>query len=112
MAHVRGVGRSQSSLFPESLDDFIGSDHDVRLIDGFVSTLDLVALPQAVPAKTVAAVRPADLKLLSTGTSHVRRVGAWSESQRNIELLWLRTGQPDHKTIANFRRDNGRRLAS
>ena len=44
MAHVHGVNRSQSSLFPESLDDFIGPEHIVRLIDGFVSTLDLVAL--------------------------------------------------------------------
>ena len=113
MAHVRGVNRSQSSLFPESLDDFIGPEHIVRLIDGFVSTLDLVALgfAKAVPAKTGRPpYDPADLlKLYIYGyMSHVRSSRRLErESQRNIELLWLLNRvSPDHKTIANFRRDN------
>ena len=114
MAHVRGVNRSQSSLFPESLDDFIGPDHVVRLIDGFVSTLDLVALgfAKAVPARTGRPpYDPADLlKLYIYGyMSHVRSSRRLErESQRNIELLWLlHRVSPDHKTIANFRRANG-----
>ena len=114
MAHVRGINRSQSSLFPESLDDFIGPDHVVRLIDGFVSTLDLVALgfAKAVPARTGRPpYDPADLlKLYIYGyMSHVRSSRRLErESQRNIELLWLlHRVSPDHKTIANFRRDNG-----
>ena len=103
MAHVRGVNRSQSSLFPESLDDFIGPDHVVRLIDGFVSTLDLVALgfAKAVPAKTGRPpYDPADLlKLYIYGyMSHVRSSRRLErESQRNIELLWLlHRVSPDH----------------
>ena len=113
MAHVRGISRSQNSLFPESLDDFIGPDHVVRLIDGFVATLDLVALgfAKAVPAKTGRPpYDPADLlKLYIYGyMSHVRSSRRLErESQRNIELLWLLNRvSPDHKTIANFRRDN------
>jgi len=114
MAHVRGINRSQNSLFPESLDDFIGPEHIVRLIDGFVSTLDLVALgfAKATPARTGRPpYDPADLlKLYIYGyMSHVRSSRRLErESQRNIELLWLlHRVSPDHKTIANFRRDNG-----
>src|ERR1700687_4033857 len=40
-----------------------------------------------------------------------RRADAWSECQRNIEMIWL-TGQlaPDFKTIADFRKDNGKAI--
>ncbi len=114
MAHVRGVNRSQSSLFPEALDDFIGPDHVVRLIEGFVATLDLAELgfARVVPAKTGRPpYDPADLlKLYIYGyMSHVRSSRRLErESQRNIELLWLlHRVSPDHKTIANFRRHNG-----
>ena len=114
MGYVRGVNRSQSSLFPESLDDFIGPDHVVRLIEDFVSTVDLVdqGFKTAVPAKTGRPpYDPADLlKLYIYGyMTHVRSSRRLErESQRNIELLWLLNRvSPDHKTIANFRRDNG-----
>ncbi len=41
---VEGVGRSQGTLFPEHLEDWIGEDNPVRVIDVFVEALDLGAL--------------------------------------------------------------------
>ena len=41
---IEGVDRGQASLFPERLDDWIGEDHMVRVVDLFVDELDLVAL--------------------------------------------------------------------
>ena len=40
---VEGEDRSQSTLFPERLDDFIGADNPVRVVDVFVEELDLFA---------------------------------------------------------------------
>ncbi len=41
---VEGVDRSQSSLFPEQLEDWIGEDNPVRVTDVFVDELDLGGL--------------------------------------------------------------------
>ena len=41
---VEGSDRNQSTLFPECLDDWIGEDNPVRVIDVFVDELDLAAL--------------------------------------------------------------------
>src|SRR5678815_164676 len=111
---VEGVDRGQSTLFPECLDDFIGEDNPVRVIDVFVEELDLHALgfEGVAPAATG---RPSYhpsvlLKLYIYG--YLNRVQSSRrlerEAQRNVELMWL-TGKlaPDHKTIANFRKDNG-----
>lgn len=38
---VEGEDRSQSTLFPERLDDYIEEDNPVRVIDVFVEELDL-----------------------------------------------------------------------
>ena len=38
---VEGTGRGQSTLFPECLEDWIGEDNPVRVIDVFVEELDL-----------------------------------------------------------------------
>ena len=38
---VVGDDRSQSTLFPERLDDYVGDDNPVRAIDVFVDELDL-----------------------------------------------------------------------
>jgi transposase len=112
---VEGQDRHQVTLLPECLDDFIAEDNTVRLVDVFIDELDLVALgfDGANPAKTG---RPsyhpsALLKLYLYGylnriqsSRHLER-----ECQRNVELMWL-TGRlaPDFKTIADFRRDNGK----
>jgi transposase len=41
---IEGEDRSQSTLFPEHLDDYIAEDNPVRVIDVFVDELDLQAL--------------------------------------------------------------------
>ena len=111
---VEGVDRGQGTLFPERLDDYIGEDNPVRVIDVFVDELDLGGLgfggvePQATgrPAYHPSVL----LKLYIYG--YLNRVQSSRrlerEAGRNVEVMWL-TGRlaPDHKTIADFRRDNG-----
>ena len=110
---VEGEDRRQPALLPSCLDDYVDEDNPARVIDAFVDELDLDALGFGVtPAATG---RPAYhpgtlLKLYIYG--YLNRVQSSRrlerEAQRNVELMWL-TGKlaPDHKTIANFRRDNG-----
>jgi transposase len=107
--------RTQGTLLPECLDDYITEENTVRVIDAFVEELDLLALgfAGAAPAKTGRpAYHPAVLlKLYIYGylnrLQSSRRLE--KEAQRNVELMWL-TGRltPDFKTIANFRKDNGK----
>jgi transposase len=114
MRFVVGDDRSQSTLFPERLDDYLGDDNPVRAIDVFVDELDLAKLgfggvePEATGRP---AYHPATLlKIYVYG--YLNRVQSSRrlerECQRNIELIWL-TGRlmPDFKTVADFRKDNG-----
>ena len=48
MTHITGHSRYQSTLFPEVLDEVIPEDHQVRVIDAFVDTLDLAGLGDSV----------------------------------------------------------------
>lgn len=41
MTHISGFERSQLLLLPEAVDDYVGADNPVRLIDAFVDGLDL-----------------------------------------------------------------------
>ena len=41
---IEGVDRGQSTLFPECLEDWVGEENPVRVIDVFVDELDLQAL--------------------------------------------------------------------
>jgi transposase len=41
---IEGEDRSQSTLFPEHLDDYIAEDNPVRVIDVFIDELDFRAL--------------------------------------------------------------------
>src|SRR5215472_5113540 len=111
---VAGVSRDQATLFPERLDELVKTDAQVRVVDGFVDSLDLRALgfTKTVPAlEGRPAYNPADLlKLYVYGylnqTRSSRRLER--ECERNIEVLWLMNRlRPDFKTIADFRRDNG-----
>lgn len=115
MGHRRGVSRGQVSLFPESIEDLIADDHPVRVIDLYIEQLDLAELGFGkvhVARKGRPPYHPGDLlKLYLYGylnrVRSSRRLEA--ECQRNIEVMWL-LGRlaPDHKTIANFRKDEGR----
>lgn len=111
---IEGVSRDQTTLFPERLDDWIGEDHLVRVVDLFVDLLDLAALgfQRHAAARTG---RPGYhsavlLKLFIYG--YLNRIPfsrrLEGEAGRNVELMWL-TGRlvPGHKTIADFRCQNG-----
>src|SRR5450432_355862 len=111
---VVGDDRSQSTLFPERLDDYLAEDNPVRAIDIFVDELDLANLGFG-GVEPEATGRPAYhpsvlLKIYIYG--YLNRIQSSRrlehESQRNVELIWL-TGRlaPDFKTIADFRKDNG-----
>jgi transposase len=112
--YVEGQDRSQTTLFPESLDEYIAEDNPVRVVDVFVDELDLKELgfDGAEPEATGRpAYHPATLlKIYIYG--YLNRIQSSRrlerEAQRNVELIWL-TGRlaPDFKTIADFRKDNG-----
>jgi transposase len=108
-----GLERGQVVLFPESLDDYIAEENEVRVIDAFVDGLDLVELEieRAVPARTGApGYHPRDLLRLYL-YGYLNRVRSSRrlerECHRNVEVMWLmRRLKPDHKTIADFRKVN------
>ena len=110
---IEGENRFQSTLFPESLDDYIAPDNAVRVVDAFINKLDLQELGfnRAQPSTTGRpGYQPATLlKIYVYGylnrLQSSRRLER--ESHRNVELIWL-TGRlmPDFKTIADFRKDN------
>ncbi len=112
--YVEGSDRTQVTLLPECLDDYIAEDNPVRVVGAFVEELDLEVLgfARAAPCATGRpAYHPAALlKIYIYG--YLNRVATSRrlerECQRNVELMWL-TGRlaPDFKTIADFRRDNG-----
>jgi transposase len=114
---VEGVDRRQTTLFPESLEDWVSDDNPVRVIDAFVDALDLRTLgfDGVMPEVTGRpSYHPAVLlKLYIYG--YLNRVQSSRrlerEAGRNVELMWL-TGRlaPDHKTIAKFRKDSGRAI--
>ena len=114
---VEGQDRSQSTLFPECLEDYIAEDNPVRAIDVFIGELDLQRLGFA-GMEPEATGRPAYhpstlLKIYLYG--YLNRIQSSRrlerEAQRNLELIWL-TGKlmPDFKTIADFRKDNGQAI--
>ncbi len=111
---IEGVDRGQGRLFPERLEDWIGEDNPVRVIDVFVDELDLGGFgfdrvqPEATgrpgyhPAMLLKLYIDGDLNRVQSSRRLEREAG------RNVEVMWL-TGRlaPDHKTIADFRKDNG-----
>jgi transposase len=117
MPHVQGIGREQTLQFPPRLDDYISAENPVRFLDVFVDQLDLQAMgfrrvEAAVEGRP--AYHPGDLlKLYLYG--YLNRVRSSRclerESQRNVEVMWLLKGlTPDHKTIADFRKDHSKAL--
>jgi transposase len=110
---IVGADRSQTTLFPEALDDYVAEEGAVRIIDVYVDELDLMSLGFKTEPADIG--RPGYhpevmLKLYIYG--YLNQVptsrGLEREAQRNVEVMWL-TGRlaPDFKTIADFRRDNG-----
>jgi transposase len=111
---VEGADRSQLTLLPESLDDWVGEDNAVHVIDAFVEALDLHGMGfERVIAKETGrpSYHPSTLlKLYIYG--YLNRVQSSRrlerEAARNVEVMWLINRLvPDHKTIADFRKGNG-----
>jgi transposase len=114
---IEGADRTQVTLLPDCVDDYVGTDNPVRVIEAFVDQLDMREMGfESVDPETTG--RPAYhpsvmLKIYIYG--YLNRVQSSRrlehESQRNIEVMWL-TGRlmPDFKTIANFRKDNGKAI--
>src|SRR5437773_5112665 len=111
---IDGEDRMQQALLPHSLEDYVGEENPVRVIEVFIDELDLAALGFSGMRPAVTG-RPAYhpstlLKIYLYG--YLNRVQSSRrlerEARRNIEVMWL-TGKlaPDFKTIADFRRDNG-----
>jgi transposase len=114
---IEGEERTQITLMPECLEDYVAEDNPVRVVEVFVNELDLgmLGFDGVDPAETG---RPAYhptvlLKLYIYG--YLNRIQSSRrlerEAQRNVELMWL-IGRlaPDFKTIADFRRDNGKAI--
>ena len=112
--YIEGVDRGQSTLFPACLEDWVDEANPVRVIDVFVDELDLGGLGFG-RAEPEATGRPGYhpsvlLKLYIYG--YLNRVQSSRrlerEAGRNVEVMWLTNRlMPDHKTIAEFRKDNG-----
>ena len=111
---IEGACRSQATLFPERLDDYLTEENPTRVIDAFVDSLELSNLGfKTIPADTGRpAYHPSTmLKLYVYG--YLNRIQSSRrlerEAGRNVELMWL-LGRlaPDFKTIADFRKDNGK----
>jgi transposase len=112
MGYLQGDDRQQQWLMPRYLDDYVGADNAVRVIDLFVERLDFkeAGLPLSSDGPGRPGYAPADLlKLFIYG--YLNRVRSSRDlerlSQRNVEVIWLlRHLQPDHKTISEFRREH------
>jgi transposase len=114
---IEGDDRRQVTLLPECLDDYIAVDNPVRVVDVFVDELDLQKLGfDGMQAEVTGrpAYHPATLlKIYIYG--YLNRIQSSRrlerETQRNVELIWL-TGRlmPDFKTIADFRKDDGKAI--
>src|SRR5213595_444822 len=111
---VEGMDRGQATLLPGCLEDRVDENNPVRAVDVFVDALDVVELGFD-SAQPMATGRPGYkpsvlLKLYIYG--YLNRVQSSRrlerEAGRNVEVMWL-LGRlaPDHKTIADFRKDNG-----
>jgi transposase len=112
---VEGSERQQGTLFPEYFEDFVDEDNQVRVVDAFVDALNLNELGFAgtTPAVTGRPGYHPSVLLKIYVYGYLNRIQSSRrlerEAQRNVEVMWL-TGRlaPDFKTIADFRRDNGK----
>jgi len=114
---IEGANRTQVSLLPGCVEDYVEAENPVRVIEAFVEQLDLRALgfdsidPEATgrPSYHPAVLLKIYLYGYLNRVQSSRRLE--QETQRNLELMWL-TGRlmPDFKTIANFRKDNGKAI--
>jgi transposase len=111
---VEEADGGQWTLLPECLDDFVDESNPVRVIDVFVDALDLAAMSfeRVEPAATGRPSYHSSVLLKLYIYGYLNRLQSSRrlerEAGRNVEVMWL-LGRlaPDHKTIADFRKDNG-----
>ncbi len=112
MKFIQGYDRTQTALFPVTIEQSIGQDNEVRIIDLFVDSLPLASygFKMEYVENGRPAYHPSDLlKLYIYGYLNKTRSSRdlEIECKRNMEVLWLLKGlAPDHNTISNFRKDN------
>lgn len=117
MSYLCGISREQVMLLPESVEDYVGADNPVRVVDAFIEGLDLKSLgfeSKAEGAPGAPQYHPqAMLKLFVYG--YLNRIRSSRElekaARRNLEVIWLlRRLTPDHWTINAFRREHRARF--
>lgn len=108
--------RDQMGLFPKSIEDYVKPDDPVRAYDAIVESLDFSELGISLDSDKVGCPQydpKAMLKLLVYGYSYGIRSSRKLEraTYHNVSFIWLTGGlRPDHKTIAEFRRQNKKAL--
>jgi len=110
---IQGTDRHQETLFPESLDEYLREDNEVRIIDLFIDSLKSVDLGFiTIPSHTGRPGYHPSVMLKLYVYGYLNRIQSSRrlerETQRNAVMMWL-LGRltPDFKTIADFRKDNG-----
>lgn len=113
MGYIEGEDRKQKLMFPDSLEDYIREDNPVRFVAAFVESQDLgeLGFQRAVPNQRGRNAYHPGMLLALYIYGYLNRIRSSRklerESGRNVELMWLmRKLTPDHKTIADFRKDN------
>lgn len=115
MAYKCG-SREQITLFPQSIDEYIGEEHPVRAYDTFIEVLNPYEIDLEIDPYKVgnSAYEPkAMLKLVVYGYSYGIKSSRKLEraAHENVAFIWLMGGlKPDHKTIAEFRKNNKKAL--
>jgi len=114
---IQSTDRTQVTLFPEQLEDYVADDNPVRVVDVFVEQLDLgkLGFDGVSPMKTGRPTYHPTVLLKLYIYGYLNRIQSSRrlerESQRNLELIWLMERlTPDFKTIANFRKENGKAI--
>jgi transposase len=117
MSYLCGVSRQQRMLLPDAVEDYVGAENPVRVVDAFIEGLDLNALGFDLKPEGSPGAPPYDpkamLKLYVYG--YLNRIRSSRElekaTRRNLEVIWL-LGRlmPDHWTINAFRREHRARF--
>lgn len=116
MGYIKGADRDQIILLPDTLDDYVGADNEVRAIDAFIDSLDIGSM--GFKAEAAKEGRPGYdprdmLKLYMYGyLNHIRSSRRLQkEAARNVEVMWLlKKIVPDFRCIADFRKDNAKAI--
>jgi transposase len=104
--------RTQQTLFPSSIDEYISSDDPVRVYDALVESLDVIGLGLKLNDLAVgnSSYHPVTmLKILIYAYSYGYRSSRKIEItlHHNLSFIWLAENlKPDHKTISKFSKDH------